>query len=425
MPLKPIDSQIYLKTIFFLLLTLSLIQSPFASDTPSVSPYGIHTHITRNDEHPFLDRELELMQQAGIQWLRTGFVWGQILQGRDKMNYANHDEVVAKANKANINIMGLLHGAPRHAEPVIEHLEAWKAFVRETVSRYKGRVPAWQVWNEPNLKSFWKNPNPEHYGALLRETYPIIKQIDPDALVVWGATSQLDWPFLSTALKQAQGNFDVMAIHPYGYGDPRAPEAYIPDCLHDLRKLMSHYNVEEKPIWFTEWGWPSHTGRRGMSDRQQGQYIVRAYMMAMHNGLERGFWYEFQERKETDEENEDAFGILEHSLKPKPAYKAYSTLIETIPAGSKPISKPWKDGLIYYPAWTRPDGVTVHAVWVIWNRWQSPRMAPMHFEGEWIEAHDYLGKKVELKRDAKGKTTLPLDWGSPIYLIGPTEIEFE
>jgi hypothetical protein len=286
-------------------------------------------------------------------------------------------------------------------------------------------VPAWQVWNEPNLEHFWANPNPQHYATLLKATYAAIKRADPEALVVWGATSRLDWEFLRPALAQADGKFDVIAIHPYGYGDPRAPEAYIPDAIEELRRLLRAHGVGDRPIWFTEWGWPTHRGPRGISNRQQGQYIARAHILALHAGLQRSFWYEFQERKEADEENEDAFGIVEYDLRPKPAYVAYRTLIAARPPGSEPVDSPWKTGLVYHPAWKRPDGKTVHAVWNLWGRWNSPRMTDVLLEGTLEAAHDYLGRKVEIAVEPSGRAVLPLDWGSPIYLVGPQRVRIE
>ncbi len=393
-------------------------------ESPTSSPYGVHAHVTRGDEHPFLERELARMREANIRWLRTGFVWAAIERREGQWDYAACDDVVAKAAGGDVQIMGLLHGTPGWARPTIEHLDEWLRFVRKTVERYKGRVPAWQVWNEPNLQNFWEDPNPSHYARLLKATYAEIKRADPEAQVVWGATSRLDWTFVEPALAEAEGGFDVMAIHPYGYGDPRAPEVYIPDALDELRLLMAKFGAEDKPIWFTEWGWPSHLGRRGLTDRQQGQYIARAYLLALNGGLERGFWYEFQERNESDENNEDAFGILEYDLKPKPAYRAYATLIKVRPPGSKAIAKPWKTGLIYHPAWTRPDGVTVHAVWNVWGRWKSPRMTAVQLKGELIEAYDYLGSPLKPVTDPAGHTILPLDWGSPIYLVGPMNVAF-
>lgn len=411
-------------TAVFLALAVAGPAHVAAADA-DVSPYGIHSHVTRSDEHPFLAREIERMQEAGIRWLRTGFCWSQIERRQGAFDFGRCDDVVDACEAAGIRIMGLLHATPPWARPTIEHLGAWRHFVRTTVTRYKGRVPAWQVWNEPNLDGFWKNPNPHHYATLLKATYAEIKKADPDATVVWGATSRIEWTFLEPALADADGKFDVMAVHPYGYGDPRAPEVYIPDALDELRTLLARHGAGGRPIWFTEWGWPSHTGRRGMPDGWQARHLARAYLVAMRAGMARGFWYEFQERKESDEENEDAFGILEYDLSPKPAYRAYATLIRTIPPGSAVVETPWKRGLIYHPAWRRPDGVTVHAVWLVWGRWKSPRRTPVRLTGRLADAHDEFGRPVDIQVDAAGRAILPLEWGSLLYLVGPEAVTFE
>jgi len=392
---------------------------------PPGSPYGVHSHVTRGDEHPFVAQEVKLMQRAGIDWLRTGFVWSALERKNDQWDFSRTDDVVARCEKAKIKIMGLLHGTPRWAEPTIDHLDEWLEFVRTTVNRYKGRVPAWQVWNEPNLDQFWKNPNPEHYATLLKATYRVIKEVDPQAIVVWGAPSKLDWRFLKPALAAAEGKFDVMAIHPYGYEDPRSPESYIAAALVELKRLLAKYGAGDKPIWFTEWGWPTHTGRRGMTDRQQGQYLPRAYLLAIHHGMERGFWYEFQERAQADEVNEDAFGILEYDLKPKPAYQAYATMITARPPGSVVLPTESPQGLIYHLRWRRPDGKIGHAIWNVWGPWNKPRLVDVKLVGKLAAAYDYLDKPVKLEVTDAGAATLPLGWGSPLYLIGPERVELQ
>ena len=34
-------------------------------------------------------------------------------------------------------------------------MDDWRAFVRAVVTRYRGRIHAYQVWNEPQLREFW------------------------------------------------------------------------------------------------------------------------------------------------------------------------------------------------------------------------------------------------------------------------------
>ena len=62
-------------------------------------------------------------------------------------------------------------------------LKAWDAWVTEVATKYKGRINAYQIWNEANLKNFW-NGTPEEMADLTKRAYDIIKKIDPEATVV-------------------------------------------------------------------------------------------------------------------------------------------------------------------------------------------------------------------------------------------------
>ncbi len=387
-----------------------------AQDRPS--PYGVHSHVTRNDEHRFTAGEFALMKKAGIRWLRTGFVWAAIMKKDGRFVYDNHDAVVAAAEKHDISIMGLLHGAPRWAKPIHEHHEPWLRFVEKTVKRYAGRVPAWQVWNEPNIPGFWENPDPDHYAALLKPTYKLITSIDPKAKVVFGGNSQFDWNFMDRVLQLAPDAFDVMAVHPYGYALTKAPEAYIPGTIAEIRVLMKARGIADRPIWFTEWGWPTHTARGGLSDGDQANHIVRAHVLALAAGLERGFWYELQATEKKPEDQEHHFGILHFDLKPKPAFRALETLIRMRPPGSKPLDGPYHRRLFYYPGWTTPDGKTVYAFWDVYGRWAKQRKEPVTYAGDPPKAFDMFGRPVKIAIDEEKRTAiLRPAWGRPRYLV--------
>jgi hypothetical protein len=405
------------------ILRSAVFIAPFLAALPisaqdDASPYGVHSHVTRNDEHRFTEGEFDLMKQAGIKWLRTGFVWAAIMKKNGTFVYDNHDKVVAEAEKRGIRIMGLLHGAAGWAKPIHEHHAEWLQFVEKTVTRYKGRVPAWQVWNEPNIKGFWENPNPDHYAALLKPTYRKIKSVDPEARVVFGGNSQFDWNFMNRVLELAPDAFDIMAVHPYGYSLTKAPEAYIPGTVAEIRALMKIHGIKDRPIWFTEWGWPTHKGRSGLAEWDQANHIVRAHVLALTAGLERGFWYEFQATEKKDEDQEHHFGILHFDLKPKPAFKALETLIRMRPAGSRTLEGPYRQRLFYYPGWTTPDNKIVYAFWDSYGRWAKQRRQIVKYAGEVPKAYDLYGHPLELEVDPTKKTAVLLpEWGKPRYLV--------
>ena len=54
-------------------------------------------------------------------------------------------------------------------------------FLAAVATRYKGRIQAYQIWNEPNLAREWgrQRPDPAGYARMLKTAYSAIKGIDP------------------------------------------------------------------------------------------------------------------------------------------------------------------------------------------------------------------------------------------------------
>ena len=97
----------------------------------------------------------------------------------------------------------------------------------------------------------------------------------------------------------------------------------------------------------------------------QARYLVRAMAIAFAEGVERYFWYEFRSVEEDPNYSEDHFGLTHADMTPKPASDAYRNFIAMRPAGSVQSPDPWHDEkrTIFFPQWTRPDGVKAGVVW--------------------------------------------------------------
>jgi 4-hydroxybutyryl-CoA dehydratase/vinylacetyl-CoA-Delta-isomerase len=77
-------------------------------------------------------------------------------------------------------------------------------------------VRAFEVWNEPNHPAFLTGTDPAEYAKVLQAAYRGIKDGNPKADVVFGGTAYIDVDWIRAALDAgAQGNFDVMGVHPY------------------------------------------------------------------------------------------------------------------------------------------------------------------------------------------------------------------
>lgn len=108
---------------------------------------------------------------------------------------------------------------PLHSE---EGLSAWKAYVRTIVSRYRDRVRVWEVWNEPDVRFFFKVPDgaswAEEYVRLLKETSETIRSVQPEARICAQTASGPDGREALSAdlFKRGAGKYaDIYAFHAY------------------------------------------------------------------------------------------------------------------------------------------------------------------------------------------------------------------
>ena len=118
--------------------------------------------------------------------------------------------------------------------------------VRAAVTRFKGQVPAWEFCDGPNTSI-----TPEDYVLLLRQLYPIVKAMDPEAKVMGPAVSGVDLTWLTAFLEAGGGNYiDILSVH-----DEEGRETI--DPVHwrwkhrALKRLMNKYGCGNMEIWQT------------------------------------------------------------------------------------------------------------------------------------------------------------------------------
>ena len=178
-------------------------------------------------------------------------------------------------------------------------LAAWDSWVTEVATRYKGRITAYQIWNEANLKNFWGG-TPEEMAELTKRAYDIIKKIDPDALVVSASpstrlTASFDkfFPAYLKALAAKDWPIDVVAIHTYpkGDGDPVARGALITAT----QDALTAAGAPDLPLWDTELNYglagPGDVPKTDITGANAAGWIVRTYIDDLRYGVDRSYWY--------------------------------------------------------------------------------------------------------------------------------------
>ncbi|MEA3341297.1 MAG: hypothetical protein U9R15_15140 [Chloroflexota bacterium] len=265
-------------------------------------------------------RDLELIHDAGFTWVKQHVGWRDI-EGIVKGSYDWYftDRIVADAERLGLNVLFRLDRQPVWTLPPdgsrtgpIENPQDFGDFCNRLASRYRGRVRAYQVWNEPNLAREWQDcpPDPAGYVELLRACYIGIKSADPDALVISAGLSPTgngppdampDIEYLVAMYEAgAAPYFDLLGVHAPGFLYP--PEIS-PDevgekhdghrffCfrhVEDAREVMLRYGDDGKQIAVLEMGWttdPLHPEYAwfAVTEEQQAEYLVRALRYAKEN----------------------------------------------------------------------------------------------------------------------------------------------
>jgi len=170
------------------------------------------------------------------------------------------------------------------AEP--RDMEDWRTYVRTVARRYKGKIQAYEIWNEPNLRQFWSG-TVDQMIALTGEASRIIRSIDPQALIVSpSATQDRGVAWLTEFLSKGGGNFvDVIGYHLYVA--PQPPEATL-TLVSSVKRIMLEAGISDKPLWNTEAGWFLP---KPFPAELAAAYVVREFILNWAAGVQRLYWY--------------------------------------------------------------------------------------------------------------------------------------
>ncbi|MDQ3758106.1 MAG: cellulase family glycosylhydrolase, partial [Actinomycetota bacterium] len=331
-----------------------------ATATPVV---GVQFKSTWSD---YTDAEriavLDKLAAANVKWVRIDVGWRSLEEsGRGVISQWYLDRfsrTVDAARARGINVLATLWATPTWANGGQDRtvpptdVNDYASIAQRVAAHMRGRVAAWEVWNEPNLTGFWAGKDPVKYAALVRAAYPAFKAGDPGAAVVAGAVSQNDTAWLTRMYDAGvSGSFDVLSTHPYQGPIDAPPELpddgnhWIMDHIGAVRQLMVARGDAAKPIWATEFGWSSHpnTGTeaawdRGVSEQTQADYLVRSlsWFAARHPYVTQVFWYTERNRSSGDI-HEDSFGLLRQDLTEKPAFTALKGVLAGVTQAPAPV----------------------------------------------------------------------------------------
>ncbi len=229
--------------------------------------------------------------------------WANLEPAKGQWQFGTLDGYVSLAEQHGTGLLMSLGGTPTwaSARPQLKsnyypgftaepaNIEDWREYVRTVVSRYKGRMQAYEIWNEPNWTDYWSG-SMDQMLTLTREASQIIRDVDPKALVVSPSAAAADGiSWLAEFLKKGGGQFvDVVAFHFYVDPHTLPPEEMIP-LIARVRQVLADNSLADKPVWNTETGWLPPA--KFDSDEIAAGFLARAYLVNWAAGVERFYWY--------------------------------------------------------------------------------------------------------------------------------------
>lgn len=275
-------------------------------------------------------RQFDAVRTLGVGAVRLAVDWGRIEPARGRRDWTPIDHALGLAEERDIEVIEVLaYNAPWNApggDPMTRpmDLSAWSDWVHAAAVRYKGRIHAWEVWNEPNADTFLRGDYAAHpearwtdYRDILAAARTELKAVDPTNIVVFGGIAHTsdDWDRDVEAYYEADAVrlADVLAIHPYVGADPNDPRWY-PRYLDQVLRTMERHGDAARPVWVTEIGIPTDLHPLAVSEAVQAEWVDGLFRVALARPtIERVFWYDLQD------EGGEAFGVLRADGSEKPA----------------------------------------------------------------------------------------------------------
>ena len=299
-----------------LLVAFLLLSMPFSSIDVGIC------HL--QDEYDF-----EVASNMHFSWHRSSVAWTSIeirMWGYDYY-WKDADELVNQSMKYGIKILWTIAFTPwwcsskpnasiydedYYTYPP-KDMNAWYDFVKNIAIRYKGKITAWEIWNEEDLSYFWKG-SVEQYVDLIKYAYMALKEVDENNIVVMGGLAlanpgegEYNPHFLEEFLALGGGKYvDVYAFHVYGNTLMQRYEY--------MKNTLQKFN-ESKPLWVTEFG--ASTCSHCYNEMQQAFIIMHDIIQFQKLGIEKAMIYELKDNPSEDEWDSH-LGIFHADYSPKP-----------------------------------------------------------------------------------------------------------
>ncbi|MCL5961951.1 MAG: cellulase family glycosylhydrolase [Chloroflexi bacterium] len=337
---------------------------PFPLKGPHIG-YGMNVFLSRQDTN----RVLGLVKGAGFDWARIPLEWRNVEPTQGQFDWADSDNMIDAMYRNRVKpVLTVLRSPPWATSTgdagFPDDPADYRDFIYTLAARYKGKVAAYEIWNEENTAGETKGRmDVEKYVQILKAGYEGVKAADPQAVVVFGALTPtgvmdpkvaIDDVAYLEATYRVQGGivknyFDVLGAHPGSNNN--SPDQIWPDNpgtggwsdhrsfyfrrIEDIRAVMEKYGDGDKQMWLTEFGWttknpdPNFKYGDDITPELQAQYLVRAFEKGKKDYPWMGVMLLWNLNYSTVVQPTDekvAWSIINQDFSPRPAYSALKAM---------------------------------------------------------------------------------------------------
>ncbi len=291
----------------------------------------------------------EPLGRLGIKWARVQTGWCRCETVKGRYDFAWLDEVIdgllAQGIQPwfNLGFGNPLYTPESHTPfavgyPPVRTPEAragWTAFVEAVARHYAGRVTHWEIWNEPNIKPFWRpgEPSAAEYMDLVQMTAPLLRRWVPNSTLVGfglaGSAVTKFLPYVEECLDAGIAqHVDVISHHPYS-DNPEAGEEFVAG----VRKMLDQRHAQIR-LWQGECGrWAGVDPRRPKlpwNEARQARWVLRRALNDLWQGMELTSYFHAVDLLNYSHGGpvlNARIGLLRgEDCSPRPSYLGYQTL---------------------------------------------------------------------------------------------------
>ena len=158
-----------------------------------------------------------------------------------------------------------------------EEREAWARYVGACVSRYRGRVGYYEIWNEPDGSWCWRpNADARQYHDFALRTAKVIREADPEAKIIAGSfCTGLDYLYRFLDAELAR-HIDYVTYHRYTFSVEKGTGDYVAAIEAYLKSLDPRLGVIQGETGApSRWSTQGAMKRADWTERKQAKYLLR------------------------------------------------------------------------------------------------------------------------------------------------------